>query len=52
MDLPGFEPGALRMRSECDTTTPQTQVKSLAHVFPHDPSLAFQVPSVFRYLPN
>ena len=28
MDSPGFEPGTLRMRSGCDTTTPQT----LGHV--------------------
>ena len=24
MDLPGIEPGAFRLRSERDTTTPQT----------------------------
>ncbi len=26
MDLPGIEPGAFRLRSERDTTTPQTHV--------------------------
>ena len=25
MDSPGIEPGASRMQSECDTTTPQTR---------------------------
>ena len=30
MDLPGIEPGAFRMQSECDTTTPQTHVESLS----------------------
>ena len=27
MDSPGFEPGTLRMRSGCDTTTPQARQK-------------------------
>ena len=25
MEAPGFEPGAFRMQSECDTTTPHSQ---------------------------
>ena len=25
MEVPGFEPGAFRMQSECDTTTPHPQ---------------------------
>lgn len=26
VEVPGFEPGAFRMQSECDTTTPRPQV--------------------------
>lgn len=32
MELPGFEPGAYRMRSERDTTTPQPRTDSLATI--------------------
>ena len=28
MELPGFEPGTLRMQSGCDTTTPQSHIYS------------------------
>ena len=34
MDSPGFEPGTLRMRSECDTTTPQALAAARSFLIP------------------
>ena len=34
MDMPGFEPGAFRMQSERDTTTPHTHFKHYATNYP------------------
>ena len=35
MEMPGFEPGAYRMRSERDTTTPHPRTGSLLSHYSH-----------------
>lgn len=41
MELPGFEPGAYRMRSERDTPTPQSRIESFTIIAPFEPYLLF-----------